>query len=204
MSSSSSSSAEMVLHPAAISSCWMRMFSILATSSVPYCCAALSASPGVSVWTCTLNMSSPSLMTMLSPIEFKYSRNGARSRATVLRTMKTVSNVKVMSSSPIVLKSALSRVSRASSKRGISSPRSAESMPLRMTTKPLPPASITPARLSTGFMLTVSLSVSSPWAMACSRTYSMSLRSSAACLARSAARRETVRMVPSAGFMTAL
>ena len=53
-------------------------------------------------------------------------------------------------------------------------------------------------------MSVVCASVISPWAMACSSTYSTLFCSSAALAARSAARRETVRIVPSAGFITAL
>ena len=121
----------------------------------------------------------------------------------LLRTMNTVSNVKVMSSSESMAKSAFS-CAFSSVSSGRSSPRSALSMPPRMSRKPLPPASTTPAFLRTGFMSVVCASVISPWAMACSSTYSTLFCSSAALAARSAARRETVRIVPSAGFITAL
>ena len=73
-----------------------------------------------------------------------------------------------------------------------------------MTTKPMPPASTTPAFFSTGFWLMVSARASLARSMEDSRTYSKALFSSAARPARSPARRETVRTVPSAGFITAL
>ena len=71
-------------------------------------------------------------------------------------------------------------------------------------TKPLPPASTTPAFFSTGFWLMVSARASWPSAMAASSTASTLFRSSAARMAAPAAMRDTVRMVPSAGFITAL
>ena len=40
--------------PAARSSAWVRMFSILASSRVPYFWASVRAAPGMSVWTWTL------------------------------------------------------------------------------------------------------------------------------------------------------
>ena len=135
---------------------------------------------------------------------FKNSRNGSMERSSMRRTMNTVSKAKVMSSSPTEAKSALSRAACSVSSVGMVSPRSAASIPFRITRKPLPPASTTPAFLSTGFMSTVWRSVSSPCAMACSMTYSTLFFSALAAIARSAARRETVRIVPSAGFITAL
>ena len=77
-------------------------------------------------------------------------------------------------------------------------------MPWRMTKKPLPPASTTPAFLRTGFWFTVSARAMWPSLMASSRTNSTERSSRAASAARRAHSRETVRMVPSAGFMTAL
>ena len=82
-------------------------------------------------------------------------------------------------------------------------PRSSSSIPWRMVTKPMPPASTTPAFFSTGFCSTVSARASRARSMADSRTYSKPVFSSAARPARSPARRETVRTVPSAGFITA-
>ena len=73
-----------------------------------------------------------------------------------------------------------------------------------MTRKPLPPASTTPAFFSTGFWFTVSARAACPSSMAASSTRSTLLSSRAQPAARAAARRETVRMVPSAGFITAL
>ena len=78
-------------------------------------------------------------------------------------------------------------------------------MPWRITRKPLPPASTTPAFFSTGFISVVCSRASWPSAMAAASTASGSLgvcRAASAALA--AASRETVRMVPSAGFITAL
>ncbi len=57
--------------PAASSSAWVRIFSIFASSRVPYFWASLRAAPGVSVWTWTLNASSSSPMTRLSPMLFR-------------------------------------------------------------------------------------------------------------------------------------
>ena len=64
--------------------------------------------------------------------------------------------------------------------------------------------STTPAFLRTGFWLTVSARAILASSVAASWTNSMKLFSSAAFRALAAARRATVRMVPSAGFMTAL
>ena len=64
----SKSSVDWALRPAARSAAWVRIFSILASSSVPYFWASFRASPGVSVWTCTLKDSSSSPMTRLSPM----------------------------------------------------------------------------------------------------------------------------------------
>ena len=85
-----------------------------------------------------------------------------------------------------------------------SSPCRALSMASRATTQPLPPASTTPAFFSTGFWLTVSASAFTASSMAASWTNSIKLFSRAASAALAADRRATVRMVPSAGFMTAL
>ena len=57
--------------PAARSSAWVRMFSILASSRVPYFWASVRAAPGVLVWTWTLKASSSSPMTRLSPMLFR-------------------------------------------------------------------------------------------------------------------------------------
>ena len=83
-------------------------------------------------------------------------------------------------------------------------PRSSSSIPWSITRKPLPPASTTPAFFSTGFWFTVSARATWPSAMAASSTASTLLRSWAASDALAAARRDTVKMVPSAGFITAL
>ena len=56
---------------AARSSAWVRMFSILASSRVPYFWASVRAAPGMSVWTWTLKQSSSSPMTRLSPMPFR-------------------------------------------------------------------------------------------------------------------------------------
>ena len=77
-------------------------------------------------------------------------------------------------------------------------------MPRRIRQKPIPPASTTPAFLRTGFWLTVLSSAACAVSRQCCSTYSISLFSSAKSRAASAVRRETVRIVPSAGFMTAL
>ena len=63
---------------------------------------------------------------------------------------------------------------------------------------------MTPAFLSTGFWFTVSARASLPALMAQSRQLSRLAPAFAASTAADAAMRETVRMVPSAGFMTAL
>lgn len=76
-------------------------------------------------------------------------------------------------------------------------------MACRTTTKPMPPASTTPAFFSTGFWWMVSARASRARSMAEARTYSKAVFSSAARPARSPARRETVSRVPSAGFITA-
>ncbi len=70
-STCSRSSVDWAFLPAASSSAWVRMFSILASSRVPYFWASLRAAPGVSVWTWTLNESSSSPMTRLSPMPFR-------------------------------------------------------------------------------------------------------------------------------------
>ena len=49
-------------------SCWVRMFSMFAISSVPYFWDSVSAAPGMFVWTWTLKTSSSSVMTRLSPM----------------------------------------------------------------------------------------------------------------------------------------
>ncbi|CUP12605.1 Uncharacterised protein [Flavonifractor plautii] len=88
---------------------------------------------------------------------------------------------------------------------GMGTPRRESSIPWRITRKPLPPASTTPAFFRTGFISVVCSRASCPSAMAASSTASGSLgvwRAASAALA--AVRRETVRMVPSAGFITAL
>ena len=131
-SSSSRSSALMVLRPAATSWAWMRMFSILATSRSPYFWASLRALPGMSVWTWTLKASSSSPMTRLSPMEVRYSRRGWRSTGPFLRTMNTVSKVKVMSSSLRASKSARVRLSEPFSS-GMGSPLRQRSMPSKIT-----------------------------------------------------------------------
>ena len=77
-------------------------------------------------------------------------------------------------------------------------------MPSRITTKPMPPASTTPAFFSTGLRFTVSSSASSPALIAHSSALSRLAPAFAASTAAAAARRETVSMVPSAGFITAL
>ena len=69
----------------------------------------------------------------------------------------------------------------------------------------MPPASTTPAFFSTGFMSVVWASAVRPSSTARDRITSKSRSSSAAASAmRFAHRRETVRTVPSAGFITAL
>ena len=75
-------------------------------------------------------------------------------------------------------------------------------MASRTYSQPLPPASTTPAFSSTGFWCTVSASARPAEVTAASRTASTSSDSIAA--ASAAETRETVRMVPSVGFMTAL
>ena len=120
-----------------------------------------------------------------------------------MRTMNTVSKAKVMSSAGMAPKSAFSAWAGSSS-AGISSPRTSFSIPWKISRKPAPPASTTPAFFSTGFWLTVSARASCPSWMAASSTASKQLSSRAAPAARAAARRDTVRMVPSAGFITAL
>ncbi len=85
--------------------------------------------------------------------------------------MNTVSKAKVISSAAMVSKSALSAgadVLLATS--GMGSPRSSSSMPWRITRKPLPPASTTPAFFSTGFWLMVSARATWPSSMAASST----------------------------------
>ena len=70
-SSSSMASRSSVLWaalPAARASAWERMFSIFASSSVPYFWDSVRATPGMSVWTWTLKVSSSSPMTRLSPM----------------------------------------------------------------------------------------------------------------------------------------
>ncbi len=68
----------------------------------------------------------------------------------------------------------------------------------------MPPASTTPAFFKTGFWLTVLFRASWPLAMVSVSTDSTASFSRAAAAAAAADRRETVRMVPSAGFITAL
>ena len=68
----------------------------------------------------------------------------------------------------------------------------------------MPPASTTPAFFSTGFWLTVSSSALSPTRIAHTRQVSRSEPEPAAWAAAAEARRDTVRIVPSAGFITAL
>ena len=72
------------------------------------------------------------------------------------------------------------------------------------STKPSPPASTTPARRSTGLMFCVSASASRAAASSASSMPSKSVLSLAKATAACAPRRLTVRIVPSAGFMTAL
>ena len=67
----------------------------------------------------------------------------------------------------------------------------------------MPPASTTPASLSTGSMSGVRSSASAPWARAASSTPTRSAPPSAAFTAASDASRTTVRMVPSTGRITA-
>ena len=84
------------------------------------------------------------------------------------------------------------------------SPRSTARVASRMNTYPLPPASTTPARLSTGLRLTVSARASCADSMAQENMSSKSPPCSANSTAELVATRDTVSMVPSAGFMTAL
>ena len=67
-SSISRSSTLWAFFPAATSSYWVRMFSIFASSKVPYFWPSVRALPGMLVWTWTLNASSSSPMTRLSPM----------------------------------------------------------------------------------------------------------------------------------------
>ena len=67
-SSISRSSTLWAFFPAAMSSYWVRMFSIFASSRVPYFWPSVRALPGMLVWTWTLNASSSSPMTRLSPM----------------------------------------------------------------------------------------------------------------------------------------
>ena len=90
-STASRSSVLWACRPAASSSRWVRMFSTLASSNVPYSWALVRARPGSSVWTWTLNVSSPSPMTRLSPMLSSQDRNSDRGRWDVRRTTKTVS-----------------------------------------------------------------------------------------------------------------
>ena len=118
--------------------------------------------------------------------------------------MNTVSKAKVISSADRAPKSAFSSSGSSSLSSGMGLPWSWSSMPWRMMRKPLPPASTTPAFFSTGFWFTVSARAACPSSMAAARTASAQLSSRAVPAARAAAMRETVRMVPSAGFITAL
>ena len=134
----------------------------------------------------------------------RYSRSGSSEViSSRLRTIKTVSKAKVMSSESKMPKSASSFAAPVSSQT-TSLPRRLSSMPRRIRQKPMPPASTTPAFLRTGFWLTVLSSAACAVSRQCWSTYSISQFSSARSRAASAVRRETVRMVPSAGFMTAL
>ena len=93
-SSSSTASRSSVLWaclPAASSSAWVRIFSILASSRVPYLAASVRAWPGISVCTWTLKASSSSPMTRLSPMPSRYARKGSMDTPSFLRTMNTVS-----------------------------------------------------------------------------------------------------------------
>ncbi len=76
--------------------------------------------------------------------------------------------------------------------------------PSRITAKPNPPASTTPASRSTWSCSVVRSTAAWLARTACSNTVATSELSSAARAAASAASRTTVRMVPSVGFMTAL
>ena len=120
-----------------------------------------------------------------------------------MRTMNTVSKAKVISWSEKTWKSAFCSAGSSSGISGRASPRREASIPSRITRYPLPPASTTPAFLRTGFMFVVWASTSYPTRMASSSTCSTSPPSAAASTARLAARRDTVRTVPSAGFITA-
>ena len=135
---------------------------------------------------------------------FRNSRKGSREQETVLRTMKTVSKAKVISSAERAAKSALAAGAALSAISGMGSPRSSASIPSRIRRKPLPPASTTPAFFRTGFMSMVCSRAMRPSAMAAASTPSRPSPSAAASTARLAASRETVRMVPSVGFITAL
>ena len=86
----------------------------------------------------------------------------------------------------------------------ISSPCIAFIIASRAISQPLPPASTTPAFFRTGFWFMVLASASSASSIAAACTNSIWLFSRAALIALAAARRATVRMVPSAGFITAL
>ena len=119
--------------PAAKSSAWVRMFSILASSRVPYFWASFRALPGMLVWTWTLKASSSSPITRLSPMLLRYVRSGSSEiSAMALRTMNTVSKAKVMSSAAMVAKSAFSSLDSPASVSGMGSPRSSASMPSRI------------------------------------------------------------------------
>ena len=78
------------------------------------------------------------------------------------------------------------------------------SIPSIIMHNPCPPASTTPAFLSTGSSSGVSARASAAPMHTAPQTYTGSLSISAAEVPTSAPRRETVRIVPSVGFITAL
>jgi len=85
-----------------------------------------------------------------------------------------------------------------------SSPRKAASIPSSATTQPRPPASTTPAFFRTGFWLTVFAKATFASSKAAAWTTSKQVFFLAVFSALAAARRATVKIVPSAGFITAL
>ncbi len=100
---------------------------------------------GVLVWTWTLKAVSSSPDDQAVPDAVEIGAEGLQIHLrSVLAHDKYGVKAKVMSSAGIATKSALSAGADSSS-TGISSPRSSFSMPWRMSRKPVPPASTTPA-----------------------------------------------------------
>ena len=169
--------------------------------------AASIDAPMSSVWMWQFQMPSPPTTTIESPMPAQTSlKAGIASSAASRKYMTSYRRSEMSPCSPPVAWPGSGSVNTGPSTSvgtGTGRPSVTWSSTSRNSRNPAPPASTTPASLSTGSISGVRASASAPCARAASSTVTRSPPSFDATTAASEASRTTVRMVPSTGRITA-